>query len=234
MLSYPIPEAEELLSNKLSAAQQSLSNCEEDLDFLREQVTVSAIHQTFDVPHQHPTNLTTTTTAVILIYERPLTSLPFRQWKSPQREFTTGTFPRSAKRRRKQEEAAKKFPFFQPSDARRSKSNKIERNVHEHRNKIPYRQLRTTNQMAKLHIDLLSNRGYPTPAKLARKSDARVSVVRSKERSPLCHASPMRQICSHSTQHEAYQNSVAKQASSEFCSEAHKLRPTPAPACKTI
>lgn len=40
MLSYPIPEAEELLSGKLSAAQQSLSNCEEDLDFLREQVTV--------------------------------------------------------------------------------------------------------------------------------------------------------------------------------------------------
>lgn len=40
MLSYPIPEAEELLTNKLSAAQQSLRNCEEDLDFLREQVTV--------------------------------------------------------------------------------------------------------------------------------------------------------------------------------------------------
>lgn len=40
MLSYPIPEAEELLTNKLSAALQSLSNCEEDLDFLREQVTV--------------------------------------------------------------------------------------------------------------------------------------------------------------------------------------------------
>ena len=40
MLSYPIPEAEELLANKLSAAQQSLSNCEEDMDFLREQVTV--------------------------------------------------------------------------------------------------------------------------------------------------------------------------------------------------
>ena len=30
MLSYPIPEAEELLTNKLSAAQQSLRNCEED------------------------------------------------------------------------------------------------------------------------------------------------------------------------------------------------------------
>ena len=42
MLSYPIPEAEELLANKLSAAQQSLSNCEEDMDFLREQVTVRA------------------------------------------------------------------------------------------------------------------------------------------------------------------------------------------------
>ena len=43
MLSYPIPEAEELLANKLSAAQQSLSNCEEDMDFLREQVTVRYI-----------------------------------------------------------------------------------------------------------------------------------------------------------------------------------------------
>jgi hypothetical protein len=41
MLSYPIDEAEELLSTKLSAAKQSLANCEEDLDFLREQITVS-------------------------------------------------------------------------------------------------------------------------------------------------------------------------------------------------
>ncbi|KAJ9665982.1 peptide chain release factor 1 [Coniosporium apollinis] len=39
MLSYPIPEAESLLESKLSAAQSSLSNCEEDLDFLREQIT---------------------------------------------------------------------------------------------------------------------------------------------------------------------------------------------------
>ena len=39
MLSYPIGEAEELLANKLSAAKQSHSNCEEDLDFLREQIT---------------------------------------------------------------------------------------------------------------------------------------------------------------------------------------------------
>jgi prefoldin subunit 5 len=40
MLAYPIPEAEELLSGKLSTAKQSLSTCEEDLDFLREQITV--------------------------------------------------------------------------------------------------------------------------------------------------------------------------------------------------
>lgn len=41
MLSYPIAEAETLLESKLSTAQQSLENCEEDLDFLREQITVS-------------------------------------------------------------------------------------------------------------------------------------------------------------------------------------------------
>ncbi|KAJ9624068.1 peptide chain release factor 1 [Taxawa tesnikishii (nom. ined.)] len=39
MLSYPIPEAEELLESKLSAAKSGLDNCEEDLDFLREQIT---------------------------------------------------------------------------------------------------------------------------------------------------------------------------------------------------
>lgn len=43
MLSYPIDEAETLLSGKLSAAKTSLSNCEEDLDFLREQITVRLI-----------------------------------------------------------------------------------------------------------------------------------------------------------------------------------------------
>ncbi|KAI9787763.1 MAG: peptide chain release factor 1 [Geoglossum umbratile] len=39
MLSYPIPEAESLLESKLSSAKQNLLNCEEDLDFLREQIT---------------------------------------------------------------------------------------------------------------------------------------------------------------------------------------------------
>lgn len=41
MLSYPVAEATTLLESKLSTAQQSLENCEEDLDFLREQITVS-------------------------------------------------------------------------------------------------------------------------------------------------------------------------------------------------
>jgi hypothetical protein len=41
MLSYPLTEAESLLVSKLEVAQASLANCEEDLDFLREQITVS-------------------------------------------------------------------------------------------------------------------------------------------------------------------------------------------------
>ena len=45
MLSYPIDEAEELLSSKFAAAQQNLANCEEDLDFLREQITVSGLNK---------------------------------------------------------------------------------------------------------------------------------------------------------------------------------------------
>ncbi|WZH46390.1 Prefoldin subunit-domain-containing protein [Fusarium acuminatum] len=43
MLSYPIDEAETLLSSKLSTAKTSLSNCEEDLDFLREQITAKTM-----------------------------------------------------------------------------------------------------------------------------------------------------------------------------------------------
>jgi prefoldin subunit 5 len=43
MLAYPIPEAAELLSSKLSTAKASLATCEEDLDFLREQITVCAL-----------------------------------------------------------------------------------------------------------------------------------------------------------------------------------------------
>ncbi|MCJ1407191.1 peptide chain release factor 1 [Ptychographa xylographoides] len=39
MLAYPISEAETLLEGKLDAAKSNLANCEEDLDFLREQIT---------------------------------------------------------------------------------------------------------------------------------------------------------------------------------------------------
>lgn len=41
MLAYPMQEAEELLKGKLAAAKTGLENAEEDMDFLREQITVS-------------------------------------------------------------------------------------------------------------------------------------------------------------------------------------------------
>lgn len=40
MLAYPICEAEDLLREKLDAARSALGGCEEDVEFLREQVTV--------------------------------------------------------------------------------------------------------------------------------------------------------------------------------------------------
>jgi hypothetical protein len=43
MLSYPIDEAETLLKTKREAASRSLQNCEEDMEFLREQITVRGI-----------------------------------------------------------------------------------------------------------------------------------------------------------------------------------------------
>ncbi|KAI9798572.1 MAG: peptide chain release factor 1 [Piccolia ochrophora] len=39
MLSYTIPEAETLLVGKLEGAERNLVNCDEDMDFLREQIT---------------------------------------------------------------------------------------------------------------------------------------------------------------------------------------------------
>ncbi|KAJ5773611.1 hypothetical protein N7457_008507 [Penicillium paradoxum] len=39
MLAYPLNEAETMLDDKLNAAESSLQNCEEDLEFLREQIT---------------------------------------------------------------------------------------------------------------------------------------------------------------------------------------------------
>jgi len=43
MLAYPIEEAEALLQSKLKTAQDSLQSCEEDLDFLREQITTMEV-----------------------------------------------------------------------------------------------------------------------------------------------------------------------------------------------
>ncbi|KAK5159271.1 peptide chain release factor 1 [Recurvomyces mirabilis] len=43
MLSYPLTEAETLLQSKYEAAKSSLANCEEDLDFLREQITTMEV-----------------------------------------------------------------------------------------------------------------------------------------------------------------------------------------------
>lgn len=40
MLSYPMDEAETLLDGRLNDAKKSLENCEEDLECLREQITV--------------------------------------------------------------------------------------------------------------------------------------------------------------------------------------------------
>jgi len=44
MLSYTQDEAIELLSSKLQAAQQNLKNTTEDLEFLREQVTIMEVN----------------------------------------------------------------------------------------------------------------------------------------------------------------------------------------------
>lgn len=44
MLSYPVAEAEELLRGKLKAAEESLRNCEEDMDFLRQQITTLEVN----------------------------------------------------------------------------------------------------------------------------------------------------------------------------------------------
>lgn len=44
MLSYPLAEADELLSSKLSTAKQSLKQVIEDLAWLRDQITVTEVN----------------------------------------------------------------------------------------------------------------------------------------------------------------------------------------------
>jgi hypothetical protein len=44
MLSYPLPEAQELLTSKLSAAERQLANTTEDVEFIREQATIMDVN----------------------------------------------------------------------------------------------------------------------------------------------------------------------------------------------
>lgn len=44
MLSYKIPEAITLLGTRLSSAEQSLQDIEDDLEFIREQITVMEVN----------------------------------------------------------------------------------------------------------------------------------------------------------------------------------------------
>lgn len=44
MLEYPLEEAVELLTNKLDAAERNVKGTIEDLEFLREQITVMEVN----------------------------------------------------------------------------------------------------------------------------------------------------------------------------------------------
>ena len=44
MLEYPLDEAISLLTDKLSSAEKSLTTSKEDLDFLREQITIMEVN----------------------------------------------------------------------------------------------------------------------------------------------------------------------------------------------
>lgn len=85
MLAYPIPEAETLLESKLGSAKTSMANCEEDLDFLREQITVRR-----------------RTLCVLLSWtRRRLIQTVSRLWKLRLHASTTGTSPSGGRRKPK-------------------------------------------------------------------------------------------------------------------------------------
>ena len=86
MLSYPLAEAQTLLDNKLDAAKQSMANCEEDLDFLREQITVRG-HYGLRLRCYHE-------------FGQLADMSPFRPWKWPQHESTTGMWASEGRTRR--------------------------------------------------------------------------------------------------------------------------------------
>lgn len=85
MLAYPVAEAEEMLQEKLSAAEKSLVNCEEDLEFLREQVTVGS--------PSPPDNT--------VVFMRGWLTWLNRRWKSLRRECIIGMWCSGGRRRLK-------------------------------------------------------------------------------------------------------------------------------------
>lgn len=87
MLSYPIDEAQALLEQKLSSAQTTRRNCEEDLEFLREQITVCLYN-------------------VDCLFPAYFTDMFCRQWRLLLHGYTTGMSCRSAKRRRRPRKTA--------------------------------------------------------------------------------------------------------------------------------
>lgn len=92
MLSYPLPEAETLLISKLETAQQSLANCEDDVDFLREQITVCFIYYK---------NLETYLLFLFLRGDKVLMGFFWenRQWKSLLQECIIGMLGRGGRRK---------------------------------------------------------------------------------------------------------------------------------------
>lgn len=89
MLAYPLDEAETMLAEKLSAAESSLSNCEEDLEFLREQITVSLPKVNY-LP-EPPRSFCATDGTNRCILRRP--------WRLRRRECITGMWSNGGKTR---------------------------------------------------------------------------------------------------------------------------------------
>lgn len=99
MLAYPMDEAETLLAERLSKAKKSLEDCEEDLEFLREQITVSrhSIPSFVSLLPSLPSLPSFWTAPWSLSGYHILTSA--RPWRLRQPEYTTGTLYRSGKTR---------------------------------------------------------------------------------------------------------------------------------------
>jgi len=64
MVAYPIEEAKDLLTQKLSSQETSMKTCQEDLEFLREQITTMEVNiartYNWDVKRRRQTKLATT------------------------------------------------------------------------------------------------------------------------------------------------------------------------------